>query len=386
MAADTYGHTPADKAFEQMDVYGIAYDKERAARAKVRLGIIGAGGVAQSKYYPAIARLRMIWEPVEIVAFAEPREAHGRKVQAIYGGRWYGDYRAMLAEERPDGVLALGPDDFHAEHTLAALEAGCHVLVEKPIARSLVDAREMCRKADETQRALMTVATMRYSPPYRRAKQLVEQGVVANPAMFVGKFNLGYDYVDLLESGTIHLFDLTRFFMGDVATVRAVGVNRYQRSRRCYPLDNAIATLEFASGAIGTIYTSATALSFKPWMRVEVYGEKAWLSVEDNEELILYDSEEGPAQSWKPVVTNTLLFDEEFGGFMGMVENFLQVIRGKEKPVVTGWDGYHAYELKAATQLAIARKETVSLPLEPEAADGEVSHWLKAAGWPGEFA
>jgi len=241
----------------------------------------------------------------------------------------------------------------------------------------------MCRKADETQWTLMTVATMRYSPPYRRAKQFLEQGPVINPAMFVGKFNLGYDYVDLLESGTIHLFDLTRFFMGDVATVRAVGVNRYQRNRRRYPLDNAIATFEFASGAIGTIYTSATALSFKPWMRVEVYGDKAWLSVEDNEELILYDSEEGPTKSWKPIVTNTLLFDEEFGGFMGMVENFLQVIRGKETPVVTGWDGYRAYELKSATQLAIARNETVKLPLDPESADAEVKGWLEAAGWPG---
>ncbi len=381
---DTYGHTPAYKAFGQMDVYGIAYDEERASRATVRLGIIGAGGVSQSKYFPAIARLRTIWEPVEIVGFAEPREAHGRKVQAIYGGRWYDDYRKMLAEEQPDGVLVLGPDNWHPEHTLAALEAGCHVLVEKPIARSLAAAQAMCQKADEKQRTLMTVATMRYSPPYRRAKQFVDNGPVTNPAMFVGKFNLGYDYVDLLESGTIHLFDLTRFFMGDVATVRAVGVNRYGRNRRRYPLDNAIATFEFVSGAIGTNYTSATALSFKPWMRVEVYGDKSWLSVEDNEELILYDSEEGPTKSWKSVFTNTLLFDEEFGGFMGMVENFLQVIRGKEKPIVTGWDGYHAYELKAATQLAIARNETVKLPLEPEPADAEVKGWLEAAGWPGE--
>ena len=89
---DTYGHTPVEKMFALGDVYGVGYDEERVARRAVRLAIIGAGGVAQSKYLPAIARLRVIWEPVEIVAFAEPREEHGRKVQAIFGSRWYADY------------------------------------------------------------------------------------------------------------------------------------------------------------------------------------------------------------------------------------------------------------------------------------------------------
>src|SRR5215831_5493219 len=81
MLQDTYGHTPVKKAFDLKDVYGIDFDEERASRKKVRLAIIGTGGIAQSKYFPAIARLRMIWEPVEVVAFAEPREVQARKVQ-----------------------------------------------------------------------------------------------------------------------------------------------------------------------------------------------------------------------------------------------------------------------------------------------------------------
>ena len=43
---------------------------------------------------------------------------------------------------------------------------------------------------------------------------------------------------------------------------------------------------------------------------MEVYGDKAWLAVEDQYELLLYDSEQGPAQSWRPVIPNTLIFDE----------------------------------------------------------------------------
>ncbi|MDQ6695631.1 MAG: Gfo/Idh/MocA family oxidoreductase, partial [Chloroflexota bacterium] len=198
---------------------------------------------------------------------------------------------------------------------------------------------------------------------------------------FVGKFNLGYSYVDLFEGGTIHLFDMARYLIGDVASVTCLGVDRYSRNARRYPVDNAVAALEFASGAVGSICTSASALSFKPWERVEVYGDHAWLSVEDGRDLLLYRSEEGPEEKWSPVVPNTLLFDEEFGGFTGILENFAQVIRGNEQPLVTGWDGYRAYELLVACQLSIARGEKVALPLEPAKADAEALRWFKSNGW-----
>lgn len=373
---DTYGHTPIDKAFGG-DVYGIGYDAARAARQPIKLGIIGAGGVAQSKYFPAVARLRMVWEPIEIVALAEPRAEAADKVRAIYGGRAYADVSAMLQNESLDGVIILTSDDSHAPLTHQCLDAGLPVLVEKPIARSLTDAASMCQKADARGLALMCVANKRYSPPYRRAKSLVDAGKLGELALFSGKFNLGYDYVDLLESGTIHLFDLALYLMGAVKRVHAVGVNRHQHNKGSYPFDNLALTLEFVSGAVGSLTSSASALSLKPWERVEVYGDHKWLCVDDQYELTFYESEMGGAQSWRPVVPNTLLCDEEFGGYTGILENFAQVIRGNEQPRVTGWDGYHAYELLTATHLSLARRQAVELPLtNTRSADDEVRAWL----------
>lgn len=376
MIEDTYGYTPARKAFELADVYGVGYDEERASRRKIRLAIIGAGGVTQSKHLPAIWRLRTIWEPVEVLAVAKRNECDGRKVSELYGCRWYMNYEELLDQEDLDGVIVATPDDLHYEHTLACLERGLPVLVEKPITRSLVQAQALCRTAGEKNLPLMTVSNKRYSPPYRRAKRFITEGSIADPALYVGKFNLGYDYVWLLEQGTIHIFDITRFLMGDVASMYAVGVNKYDRNQLNYPIDNIAMTLAFTSGAVGTIYTSATALSFKPWERVEVYANKSWLAVEDQYELILYDSEEGPAKHWTPIIPNTLIFDEEFGGFLGLIENFVQVIRGNEEPVVTGWDGYRAYEMNVAAHLSMIRGEPVSLPLDPGAADNEIKAWL----------
>ncbi|MCL4249341.1 MAG: Gfo/Idh/MocA family oxidoreductase [Anaerolineae bacterium] len=374
---DTYGHTPVQKAFGQGDVYGIAYDAERAARQPIKLGMIGAGGVAQSKYFPAVARLRMIWEPIEITAFVEPRVDVADKVRTIYGGQHYTDVGGMLRDQALDGVLVLSPDALHAEHTLTCLDAGLPVLVEKPIARSLSDAARMCSASDTHDLPLMCVANKRYSPPYQRARKLIDDGKLGSLALFSGKFNLGYDYVDLLEAGTIHLFDLALYLMGAATRVSASGTQRHGHNTTGYPVDNVAMTLEFASGAVGSVISSASALSLKPWERVEVYGNHVWLSVEDQHTLIVYDGETEGAQSWTPIVPNTLFFDEEFGGYMGILENFAQVIRGVEAPRVTGWDGYRAYELLTAAQLSLARRTPVALPLEDaDAADAEARVWL----------
>jgi predicted dehydrogenase len=363
MLDDTYGHSPLKNMFELRDVYGIIYSEERAARKKVRLGFIGGGGVAQSKHLPAILRLRTIWEPVEVAAVADPNEQQGKKVAALYGCQWYRDFRQMLKEEKLDGIEVLSPAHFHYEHALASMERELPVLVEKPLTRSLQQSEELCRYAEAKNLPLMTVANKRWSPPYRRAKGIVSESRFGNPVLWAGKFNLGYEYVDLLEEGTIHLLDLARYFMGDVVAVSAMEARNSKRSPSS--VENVIISLRFQSGAIGSLHTSKTALCLKPWERVEIYGIGRWLAVEDQRDLLFYSSEEGPAQSWSPAVPNTLLFDEEFGGYMGEIENFLQVIRGEEKPRVTGWDGHRAYELVLATYLSLQTGEMVKLPLDP---------------------
>lgn len=357
MLEDTYAHSPIDKMFRQADVYGIGYDAQRAARKPVRLAIIGCGGVAQSKHIPAIMRLRTTWEPVELVAVCMRNELQGRKVSETYRTKWYADYIQMLDEEKPDGVLVLSPDKLHYTCAMECLRRGIHVLVEKPITQDIAQARQLCDFADAQGLTLMTVSNKRYSPPYLRAKKYCPK----NPAMFIGKFNLGYDYVNILEGGTVHMFDLVRYFMGDVKALTAVGVRAYDFNKTGYPFDNACIQLEFESGAVGCVYTSASALSLKPWERVEIYGEKNWLSVEDQHTLILYDSEGGPTKSFAPVFPNTLIFDEEFGGFMGLIENFCQCIRGVETPLVTGRDGCKAYELVEATHRSIRENRRILL-------------------------
>jgi predicted dehydrogenase len=219
----------------------------------------------------------------------------------------------------------------------------------------------------------MPIANLRFSPPFRRARQFLSslEGFSAERAL-LGKMHLGYDYVDLLEGATVHLFDLTRFLLGDVVEVRARGLGRVEGAHR-YPCRQAVVSLDFGPAGAAQLFTSASALSLKPWLRVEVHGQGTWLVVDDVFKLVLYDSATGPAKVWKPVLANTLLFDEEFGGYLPQLEHFLQVVRGQEQSSVTPMDGYRAVELITATHLAMASGEAVPLPLDPNEADAELA-------------
>ncbi len=261
--SDVYGHTPVEKMFAGADVYGVGYDPQRAGRPPVRLGLIGAGGVAQSKWLPALWRLRTLWDPVELVAIADPAEDQGRKVARQYGCTWYPDHTELLAAGGVDAVVVASPDHLHAEHARHAVEVGLAVIVEKPFCTSLVDARELCRASEKQRTILMPVANLRFSPPFRRARQAaVEMPGLEGPKVLLGKMHLGYDYVDLLEDATVHLFDLTRFLLGNAIVVSARSVGR-PAGRRPYPFGQAAITLEFESGSVAQLFTSSTALSLK---------------------------------------------------------------------------------------------------------------------------
>lgn len=343
------------------DIYGVGYKDEFASKREVRLGMIGVGGVAQAKHLPSLNRLVTMWEPVKLVAVADPDERSGQKVARQYGAKWYADYREMLKNEQLDGVDIATPDRFHAEQVRECLEAGLHVMVEKPLAHDRVLAYENCCLADSRNLVLMTAFCKRYSPPYERAKALIQNGSIGEVTMLGAKMCQAWAPVGLLERQHCHVFDMIRYLMGNVSSVHGFGINRYRKNG--YDVDNIVVNFRFESGAIGTFYGSSTALSYKPWERVEVFGEYKWLAVEDQFRLVVYDDEQGPAKVWEPAMPNTTLMDEEFGGYVGEMRDFICAIRGESSPRATGWDGYRALELADAIKLSLREKREVNLPL-----------------------
>src|SRR5690554_3567609 len=116
------------------------------ARTKLKVGIIGCGGIANGKHMPGLAKL----STVEMVAFCDLVEERATKAAANFGtsdAKVYTDYNELLADESIDVVHVCTPNSSHAEITIAALESGKHVMCEKPMAKTAKEARAMVEAA-----------------------------------------------------------------------------------------------------------------------------------------------------------------------------------------------------------------------------------------------
>jgi predicted dehydrogenase len=355
-----YGHTGLDAAFVRRDVYGIAPQKDRTRKQRLKVAIVGAGGVARAKWIPALRRLQSVGEPVDACGVADPRAETREAAASAAGSEGYESFDALLKKVHPDLTLVLTTDAAHVEVARQAVDHNVPALVEKPLSPDYFEARDLALAARSRKVLLAAVANKRFSPPYALAKKLIGAGALKGlPTLFSGKFTLGYPYVDLLEGGAVHLLDLMAWFMGPAARLHARGVRD-----RNGELLSAVISASFASGAIGSLVTSSAGLSFKPWERVEVFGHNAFVLVDDQFETTLFDEETGPAKSWRPSIPNTLMFDEEFGGYVGQLENVFDAVRGLAPLVSSGLDGAAAVGLIEATRRSIETGAEIDIAQE----------------------
>jgi predicted dehydrogenase len=141
----------------------------------ILVGIIGTGGIAGGKHMPALAKL----EGVEMTAFCDIEEAKAQAAARRFGtsdAKVYADYHELLKDPAIDVVHVLTPNDSHAEITIAALEAGKHVMCEKPMAKKAADARRMLEAARRTGKKLSIGYQTRQSAESQYLKKVCAAG------------------------------------------------------------------------------------------------------------------------------------------------------------------------------------------------------------------
>ena len=142
---------------------------------KVRVGMIGCGGIAVGKHLPALAKLPQ----VDIVGFYDIIEERAAQAESDFGSsdaKIYDDYRRLLEDPSIDVVHVCTPNDTHAEISIAALEAGKHVMCEKPMAKTAEEARRMVEAAKRTGRKLTIGYQNRFRDDSLYLKKLCESG------------------------------------------------------------------------------------------------------------------------------------------------------------------------------------------------------------------
>jgi predicted dehydrogenase len=247
----------------------------------LRTAIIGAGKVS---HYHARA-LQAI--PNSELAAVCGRSAHKASVFAAqYGIRPYTDMSEMVKQEGVQAVVICTPHPAHAKPAIAAMNAGAHVLVEKPLASSLGDCDAMLVAAKSNGVKLGVVSQRRFFTPVQRMKAAIEAGKIGNPVLGVAQMygwrDQAYYESDswrgtwdnegggVLVNQAPHQLDLLQWFMGPIEQVFGFWANLNHPYIKVE--DTAVAVIRFRSGALGNIVVSN---SQKPGLygKVHVHGE-----------------------------------------------------------------------------------------------------------------
>ena len=161
---------------------------------KIRAAIIGTGCIANSAHLPALNNLRKKGL-VEIVAVSDPRAIAAKETAERFDvPQWYEDPQKMLDELSPDLVAVCTPNLAHKTWSIAAMEAGAHVMCEKPMAVTYKDAKEMFDKADQYGKILFPCQSRRWTWDMLFVKSVLDQGELGTPYFadisFVRRFGI----------------------------------------------------------------------------------------------------------------------------------------------------------------------------------------------------
>lgn len=177
------------------------------------VAVIGVGsmGVHHARVYNELAEARLV-----AVADRNPGDAESAARQ--FNARAYTDYRKLLEVERPEAVSVAVPTAQHEEIAIAALEAGAHILVEKPIAATLEAGQRIIDCARRHKRLLMVGHILRFNPAIQHLKQKLDSGELGRVFQIVcrriGPFPLRVQDVGVAIDLATHDLDLMRFLTG----------------------------------------------------------------------------------------------------------------------------------------------------------------------------
>jgi len=143
---------------------------------KLKVAVVGAGFVAQRRHIPAFLRLKKY---VSLSAVCDLNHELAKEAAEKFNiPNSYSNLLEMLSKERPDIVDVCTPPGVHASVAVEAMEAGCHVLLEKPMASNLADCDKMVEAAKKNNVKLSVVHNQRFYPPFLKAEELVKNGAI----------------------------------------------------------------------------------------------------------------------------------------------------------------------------------------------------------------
>lgn len=327
----------------------------------IRVGIVGCGNVMDGAYMPALEKLHMRPGGVDVRAACHDDV---QKAQPILR-KWHiptfiADYHDLVQSPEVDLVLILTSMPQHAPIARAALEAGKHVLVEKPLATSLADARELMELAKRSPGYLVCAPFVILSPTFRKIWNRIQQGDIGKVLNARARYGWsGPDWADwfyrpgggcLFDLGVYNLTSLTGLLgpakqvMAMTGTAIPKRVVRGERIRVA-AVDNAQVLLDFGASVFAVVTTGFTIQKYRG-PALELYGSEGTLQ--------MLGDDWGPEgyELWRNQVGAWQVFEEtdRFWSWTDGLRHLVECIQKKSRPLVTPEHAYHVLEIMIAAE------------------------------------
>ena len=339
----------------------------------MKYALIGCGRISPNHIRAALDN------GLEIVALCDLNAEKMENIAKDLSGdvALYTDYKRLLAESEAQMVAIATDSGTHAELALAAIAAGKHVLIEKPVALSMADARAVCKAAQESKVTVGVCHQNRFNLAVMQLRRAVEAGrfgKLSHGAVTV-RWNRSEAYYDQAawrgtwaqDGGTlmnqcIHGIDLLRWMMGDeIAEVCGMTARRLHEHTECEDIGTAV--VRFCNGALGTVEGTANVYPRDMEETLSIFGEtgtvtlgggsvnrvERWLFADQNEDI--ESCNENPRNIYGD-------------GHSRLYADFLAAIAEDREPLVDTYAGMAALELVLAIYKSQKEGRIVRLPLE----------------------
>jgi predicted dehydrogenase len=371
------------------------------------IAVVGCGSVACLAHFPSISR----FPALELVAVYDPSKERAEKAVERWGGKLYGDYEEMLQHPGLRAVIIASPNVFHFGQARAALNAGKHVYLEKPMCATNREAWALVELAKKRELKLTVGCNQRFWLQHAWAKEMIDEGIIGK-VRFVRSslhetWHLYQDDIAMSDyrmrpeqavSGTLfdqgsHRADLVMWLAGG-RPKRVVGMaTQVANPDLPAPMDDLSAMLiEFDTGSYGMVTTD----KFSPVVSniTEIYGTEGTIFASSEAinpfqsvPLAVFTSKDYdwetlperikqyryPSEFWvtdliaRPLQKKWIsITPPREWSFTRMMDDFLTAILDDRQPLVSGEDGAHTMEMLCGVFRSMETKAWVDLPLEEE--------------------
>lgn len=308
----------------------------------MKLAFIEHGRHAKNNLYPSLKFLGQ-----KLAAIATTSEETALKAKEEQGVEFaYSDYKTMLSEQKPDGVIISVDGKVHPQLVIDCLRAGAHVYVEKPLSETLEESERVFEVSNEAGKFAMVGFMKRHSPVYQKINELLPQiGTITSINTTFGCRNFAKDASEYLLQAAIHMVNITTAYAGDFKELHTVSSTV---EKNFTILVNALSSKD--------VPVSLTLLAADSWSKLNeeliLTGTNGFIKYNNNSGLQMHlnQYETSSKKRWQLVDEVTVNYDTVSTtgsggfqqlyqrGFIPALENFIECISTNKRPITNAED------------------------------------------------